>query len=134
MSNPETGGRRSIKPLFIVTAAIEVGAGLALLAAPAVAITLLFGSVVDDVRAIAIARLTGAALLSLGAGCWWARDDQRSTASLALVRAMLIYNVVATVALFTSFGALSPVLGSAIVLHGAMAIWCARSSSSMPRR
>jgi hypothetical protein len=116
-----------VKPLFIVTAAMEIGAGLALLMVPAAAIRLLFGSAGADVPAIAIARLTGAALLSLGTGCWWARDDQRSAASRALVTAMLVYNLVAALVLFTSFGALRPVTGAAVVLHGAMAIWCARS-------
>ena len=111
-----------------MTAAIEVGAGLALLVVPAVAIRLLFGSGADSFSATAIARLTGAALLSLGAGCWWARDDERSGASRALVRAMLLYNAaVVAVVLVASFGPLGPPLWAVVVLHGAMAIWCARS-------
>src|SRR3954463_15125297 len=42
--------------------------------------------------AVGMARLTGAALLSLGAACWWARHDRGSAASKAIVGGMLIYN------------------------------------------
>jgi hypothetical protein len=128
MSSPEPGGRTAVTQLFIVTAAIEAGAGLVLLLAPALGITLLFGPAVDAFPATAIARLTGAALLSLGAGCWWARDDERSAASRALVRAMLLYNAaVVALLLFAGFGALGPPLWAVVVVHGAMAIWCAQS-------
>ena len=127
MSSLEPDRRQAITPLFIVTAAIEVGAGLALLVVPAVAIRLLFGSAVDAFPATAIARLTGAALLSLGAGCWWARDDERSAASRALVKALLLYNAVVALVLVASVAAPGPLLWAVVVVHGAMAMWCARS-------
>jgi hypothetical protein len=128
MSSPEPGGRTAVRHLFIVTAAFEVGAGLVLLLAPALAITLLFGPAVNAFPATAIARLTGAALLSLGAACWWARDDERSAASRALVRALLLYNAaVVALLLFAGIGALGPPLWAVVVVHGAMTMWCARS-------
>lgn len=111
--------------LFIVTAAIELGAGLTLLVAPAVVIRLLFGSEVDVFPATSIARVTGAALLSLGTACWWARHDERTEASRGLVGALLVYN--AAVAALVSVGVLGdlgPLQWSAIVLHAALAIWC----------
>jgi hypothetical protein len=130
MSRLESGGRKAVTQLFIVTAAIEAGAGLALLVVPAQGIRLLFGAAVDAFPATAIARVAGAALLSLGAACWWARNDERSAASRALVRAMLLYNAaVVAVILFGGFGALGPLLWAVVVVHGAMAIWCARSLS-----
>jgi hypothetical protein len=113
--------------LFIVTAAIEVGAGLTLLAAPAVVIRLLFGSAADVLVAVGIARLTGVALLSLGAACWWARHDERSAAATALVGAMLIYNAgFIALAMAGSLGVRGPLLWAAIVLHGTLAVWCAK--------
>ena len=128
MSRLESGGRKAVTQLFIVSAVCEAGAGLALLVAPVQGIRLLFGPAVDPFPAAAIARVAGAALLSLGAGCWWARDDERSAASGALVRAMLLYNAaVVAVLLVGGFGALGPLLWAVVALHGAMAIWCARS-------
>ena len=120
--------RRSmnVAQLFIVTAVIESVAGLTLLVAPAVFIRLLFGSAVDVFPAAGVARLTGAALLSLGAACWWARHEERSAASRALVGGMLIYNAtVVALVIAGALGALGPLQWAAVVLHGALAIWCA---------
>jgi hypothetical protein len=112
---------------FIVTAAIEVGAGLTLLVAPAVVLKLLFGPAVEVFPAVGIARLAGAALLSLGAACWWARHEEHSAASRALIGAMLIYNLaVVALVIVGALGALGPLQWAAVVLHGAQAIWCAR--------
>jgi hypothetical protein len=126
MGSVESGPLRSVTQLFIVTAAIELGAGLTLLVAPAVVIRLLFGSAVDVFPAVGIARLTGGALLSLGAACWWARHEERSAAARALVGAMLIYNVaVVALVLGGGLGSLGPPQWAAAVLHGAQSIWCA---------
>ena len=126
MRNVESRPLRSVTQLFIVTAVIEVGAGLTLLVAPALVIRLLFGSAVDVFPAASIARLTGAALLSLGAACWWARHEERSAASRALVGAMLIYNAAAvSLGIVGALGALGPPQWAVVVLHGALAIWCA---------
>ena len=123
----ESSRPKGVMPLFIVTAAMEFGAGVALLVAPALFIRLLFGSAVDVFPAVGMARLTGVALLSLGAACWWARGDERSAASRAIVRAVLIYNVaVVALVFFGVLGALGPLQSTAVALHGAMGIWCAR--------
>jgi hypothetical protein len=127
MDSVESRLPKRVTYLFIVTAALESGAGLVLLAAPAVVIRLLFGSAVEVFPAAGLARLTGVALLSLGAACWWARDDERSAASRAIVGAMLIYNAaVAMLVLVGGLGSLGPLQWAAVALHGPMAIWCAR--------
>lgn len=119
--------RANVIQLFLVTAALESGAGLALLVAPAAAVRLLFGGAVELFPAVGLTRLTGVALLSLGAACWWARNDARSAASGAVVRAMLIYNAgVLALVLFGGLGALGLPQWAAIAIHGAMGIWCAR--------
>jgi hypothetical protein len=126
ITSVESGPLTSVTKLFIVTAAIELGAGLTLLVAPAVVIRLLFGSAADLFPAVGIVRLTGAALLSLGAACWWARHETRSAASRALVGAMLIYNAaVVALGMAGALGAVGPLQWAAVVLHGAQAIWCA---------
>jgi len=70
-----------------------------------------------------LARLTGAALLALGAACWWARHGERSAASSALLRAILIYNIaVVVLRIVGALGAVGPLQWAAIVLHGALSI------------
>jgi hypothetical protein len=112
--------------LFIVTAAIELGAGLTLLAVPAVVIRLLFGPAVDVSVAVGVARLTGVALLSLAAACWSARHEQRSAASTGLVGGMFIYNAgFVALAMAGALGAVGPPQWAAVAVHGTLAIWCA---------
>ena len=128
MSSVESVHLKNVALLLIVTAALELGAGLALLVAPAAILRLLFGAAVELFPAAGIVRLTGVALLSLGAACWWARDDARSAASRAVVRALLIYNAgVLALVLFGGLSALGLSQWAAVIVHGAMGIWCARS-------
>jgi len=127
MSRVESGRPKGVTLLFIVTAVMESGAGLTLLVAPAAIIRLLFGSAVEFFPAAGIARLTGVALLSLGAACWWARHDERSAASRAILGAMLMYHgAVVVLVLFGGLGLLGPFQWAAVVLHGVQGIWSAR--------
>jgi hypothetical protein len=127
MSGTESARLTTLRWLLVVTAAIELGAGVTFLVAPAVVVRLLFGPAVDVFPAVGIVRLTGAALLALGAACWWARNEARSAASRALVGALLIYNAaVVALGLLGTLGGLGPLQGAAVVVHGAQAIWCAR--------
>jgi hypothetical protein len=116
-----------MKTLYTATASIEAGAGLALGCFPSAAVALLFGSTLDSPAAVALGRLTGVALLALGAACWLARGDAQSRAARGLIAAMVVYNLGA-VALFTfagmGLGLHGIALWPAIVLHAAMAIWC----------
>jgi hypothetical protein len=104
---------------------MEATAGLALLMTPTPVITLLSASPVTN-TAVAIGRLAGAALLALGAACWWARADAGSAASRALVVGMSVYNAaVIAVVLTGSFGSPGrPILWGVTLVHGAMAAWC----------
>jgi hypothetical protein len=133
MSSMESGGGiRTTTQFFMATAVMEVGAGLAFLVAPALAVRLLFGPA-ETQAAVAIARLAGAALLSLGAACWWARHDEGSASSRGLISGLLIYNaVVVALVLAGTFGSLGPLLWAFAILHGAMALWCARLLQARP--
>ncbi len=124
MNGIESVGRLPPTRFFVVTAVMELGAGLVLLLAPALVIRLLFGAS-EIPPAVAIGRLAGAALLSLGAACWWARRDGESTAGRALVSSLLIYNAaVVALVLSAAFGPPGPLLWAVVVVHGAMAMWC----------
>jgi len=127
-----------MKPLFIVIAAIEVGAGLALLSCPSLTVARLIGSGLDNSAAVTLGRVAGAALSALGLVCWLARDDTHSRAARGLVSTMLLYNVaVAAILAFAGlgFGLRGIALWPAVVLHTVMAVWCGaclRRSPQLP--
>jgi hypothetical protein len=124
MSHIASVGRMTPRDLFVVTAVMEVGAGLALIAAPALLLRLLFGPS-ESQAGVAIGRLAGASLLSLGAACWWSRHDGVSAAARGLVSGLLIYNAaVVALVLSASFGSIGPLLLTVVVVHGAMGLWC----------
>jgi hypothetical protein len=115
------------KLLFIVTAVIEAGTGVALLVSPAMVASILIGTSFDSPADVVVGRVAGAALLALGVACWPARNDERSRAATGIVAGMLLYNV-ATVLVLTYGGIGLRLFGvglwPAIVLHAAMAVWC----------
>jgi hypothetical protein len=122
--------------LLLVSALMEIGAGLALLAAPSLAIDLVFDFPGME-SGVVLGRVAGAALLSIGAACWWARHDHSSAASRALVSGLIVYNA-AIVALVVSamLGSPGPMLWAIAGLHGVMAVWCAaalRSAAGRPQ-
>jgi membrane protease YdiL (CAAX protease family) len=60
-----------MKKLLVTTAIIEITTGIALLAVPALLASILLGSTLDTHAGFAVARVAGAALLSLGLACWF---------------------------------------------------------------
>lgn len=115
-----------MKHLLIATAVIEVGAGLALLIAPAFAVQLLLGAEISG-AAIPLGRVAGAGLLALGIACWLARGAALSAAARGLVIAMLVYNIGAMLVLGAAgiqSSTAGVVLWLAVLLHAAMGIWC----------
>ena len=121
------------RTLLIVTALVETPIGLMLLLSPALVVAFLLGASLDAPAALVVARVAGAALLSLGGACWLARDDGPSRARRGLVAAMLLYNSVA-VAVLAHAGAGVRLVGvlmwPAVALHAALAVWCIASLRS----
>ena len=115
------------KLLFIVTAVIEAGTGLALLVSPALLAAILIGAPFDTLADSVVGRVAGAALLTLGLACWLARNDEQSRAATGLIVAMLLYNVATLLVLAFAglgWGLLGVGLWPAVVLHALMAVWC----------
>jgi hypothetical protein len=123
----------SVAAFQTATAAIEVGAGLALTCMPSRAAELLLGAPLKAPDAITVARVGGAGLLTLGAAFWLARGDTQSRAAKGLTSAVVIYNV-AVVFILGVTGVRAERVGvllwPAVVLHAAMTAWCAVSLRS----
>ena len=116
-----------MKPLLLATAGIEAGAGLFLLAWPSVCAWLLLAVPLESVAALAVARVGGMGLLTLGAAAWFASHDCQSCAARGLVSAMVLYNLGAVLILGAA-GIGSQTTGIAlwpgVLLHAAMGVWC----------
>jgi hypothetical protein len=116
--------------LYVATAAIELGAGLALLTCPSATAVLLVGAPLEAPASLTVARVAGAALLALSIACWLARDDAHSRAARGLLAAMVLYNFGVAV-LPGAAGIRSQAVGialwPAVMLHAAMTVWCIAS-------
>ena len=123
-------GSSSASTLFTATAAIELGAGLALLTCPSVTAVLLVGASLEVSASLTVARVAGAALLALVVACWLARGDAHSRAARGLVAAMVLYNFGVAVILGAA-GIRSQAVGialwPAVMLHAVMTVWCIAS-------
>jgi hypothetical protein len=121
------GSSSSVDALQFATAAIEAGAGLALLSLPSRAAELLLGVPLETPAASTIARVGGTALLTLGAASWLARGDTQSIAARGLVAAMVLYNLGVALVLGAAGIRLEHVgvlLWPAVALHTGMTLWC----------
>lgn len=116
----------STKALLVVTALIEVGTGFALLVVPSLTAELLLGEGLSWPQALVVARVAGAALISVGVACWLGRNGEHRAQS-CLVAGMLIYNLAVPIVLLHGWIALSLEglgLWPASLLHTGLAIWC----------
>lgn len=117
--------------LFGFAAVLEVVTGVALIASPGLAAQLLLDQDLAG-AGIALTRLAGAALFSLGIGSWVGRREAPSGSAMA---SMLTYNLLATICLayVAVAGAhAGPLLWPAVVLHAALTALFARASFSRP--
>jgi hypothetical protein len=113
--------------LWIVTAVLEAGTGLALLGVPAVPLVLLLGATQAAPDTVFVSRVAGAALLAIGVACWLARGDRGSPAGFGLLIGVLVYDAAATgllvyAAVFLAMAGVA--LWPAVVVHAALGVWC----------
>jgi hypothetical protein len=115
-----------MKPLLKLTAFIETGTGLGLVAVPAIVVRLLLGGELLG-AGIPLGRVAGVALLTLGVACWLASFDTQNCAARGLVSAMVVYNL-GVALILGAVGLQSQRVGialwPAVILHVVMAIWC----------
>jgi hypothetical protein len=123
------------KSLLIVTALLETATGVALMASPSVPISLLLGTSLETPGGVVLARVAAAALLSLGAACWLARQDGQSRTGRAVVAAILVYDFAAAAVLAQAslgMGLTGVGLWPAVGLHTALGVWCVACLRSEP--
>jgi len=113
--------------LLLVTAIVEIGAGLFLLILPSVPLALLLGVEQATLEATFIGRVAGAALLAIGVACGVGRKGDCTPAQLGLLIGVLIYD--AAVAVLLAYAGLvlnfaGIALWPAVVLHTILAVWC----------
>ena len=110
--------------ILSLSAAIEFGTGIALLAIPDLVARVLLGTELSN-SGVAVARLAGCGLLSLGVACWQSID----AVSLQATRALFAYNLLAGLYLgYLRVGGsfVSYLLWPACLLHLALGLLLAR--------
>jgi len=115
------------RTLLIVTALVEAPIGVMLLVSPAPVVALLLGVSLEAPAALVVARIAGAALISLGGACWLARNDGPNRAVGGIVSAMLLYNCAAGAVLAHAAAGVRLVgvlMWPAVALHVVLAVWC----------
>jgi hypothetical protein len=127
--------KAKMKNLLTVTAVIEGGTGLLLVAAPSFLTMLLLNSSLDGPAPLTVAPLTGLALLTLTVACWLARLDEATRAGHGLVTALVLYNAGAAILLTYAGIALrlaGQCLWPAVLAHGVMGTWCVQHLLKKP--
>ena len=115
------------KALLGVTAVVELTTAAALFAVPSWVAKLLLGVGLDSPAATVVARIAGAALLSIGLTCWLARSSPEGASDNGRVAGLLTYNI--AVALLLALAAIVEHLRGiglwpAVALHAGLSIWC----------
>lgn len=131
MSDPLCG-TSPLKTLLTLGAFIEIAAGVAALAVPVLAVSILLGSTLEG-AAITVTRIAGAALVAIGIMNWAGRSEPHSNAAKGIGFAMLFYNIaIVGLLLYAFFGAGRSGIGlwPAIAVHAMLAVGCIQSTGS----
>lgn len=110
-----------------MTALLEAGIGLGLLAVPSAVTKILLGATLDAPASLTVARVAGAALLTIAVAGWLARYDAQSCAARGLASAMVLYNFGAALILVAAglqWERVGIGLWPAVILHIVMTVWC----------
>jgi hypothetical protein len=116
-----------MKKLLGVAAAIEAATGVALMIYPPLVTRLLLGEGVSG-AGVALGRVAGFALLSLGLACW--PEVKSASANTPALRALLTYNLLATIYLaYLGIGGqwIGSLLWPAVAIHAVLTFLLARA-------
>jgi riboflavin transporter FmnP len=91
-----------VRVLLVIKAAVEAATGIALVLAPSLVLSFLLGAPLDAPVGKVVCRIAGAALLTIGIACWFARNDTRSRATIGLIEATLLYDFAVAVILLVA--------------------------------
>jgi hypothetical protein len=130
-------GQAALKTLLIAKSALEVATGLVLALSPSIAVSILLGTALDASVGTVVARIGGAALVTIGIACWLARNDGQSPAATGLIVATLFYDAsVVVILLWASLGIGLSGIGfcTALVLRAGLGGWCLVCLSKGSRR
>ena len=117
----------TLQSLLRATALLEGGTALAFLLLPSLPSELLFGQAPQTPLALILGRFVGAVMLSLAIICWWVSRDARSPIAYRVVKAMLLYNAIATALLVyarINLGLSGILLWPGVIIHGILGAWC----------
>ena len=117
-----------MRSLLTLTSVFEITTGLVLIAIPSVTVSLLLGPSLTEPSGMLVARIGGAALITLAIACWLSRNDVQS--SMVMIKALVFYNLAAALLLvyagvvehFSGMG-----LWPAALLHIGLLGWCIKS-------
>lgn len=120
-----------MKTLLTITAIFEGITGLTLMTTPVSFVLLLLGVPLTEPVGILVSRLTGIALLSLAIICWAYR---RELDAAGIIKAMLFYNIAASVLLLyagmTGFTGLG--IWPTSLIHIGLGGWCIKCIQNRP--
>jgi hypothetical protein len=115
------------KPLLSMMGAVEAATGFVLAVAPSFLVELLLGAAPGTAAGTTVSRVAGAAILTLGVACWFAREDAAGRAAKGLIAAMLLYNAAVVAILVLAWinqGSSGVALWPVVLAHAALAVWC----------
>jgi hypothetical protein len=121
---------------LLITAVVELAAGLALLIAPGALVGWILGALPSAPEALLLARWIGVALIVIGVASGLARDDPGGLARRGVLCAVVLYDVAAALLLISAAVGprlAGPLLWPAVALHAALAVWGLRCRTERAR-
>ena len=125
-----------MKILLIVKSVVELLAGLALVAAPSMVVSLVIGPLTEPVGVVFV-RIAGVALIALGIACWLARNESQNRTTIGLIWALLFYDVSFVLILLSAHVriALDGIgLWLVVALHSGLGVWSTLCLSKMKQQ
>jgi len=121
----------------MVKSVVEILAGLALVAVPSVAVSLVLGQPLTEPVGVVLGRIAGAAVLALGIACWLAKNGGQNRTTIGLIWALLFYDFSFVLILLSAHVriALDGIgLWLVVALHSGLGVWSTLCLSKMKQQ